>query len=88
MPWDSARFGAILTRNKDNTEKAAPKFWTPERAIFAIPPEGSDHARPFLMLQSENQDDVVAMKIYQHEIVAQVRGRNIKLLDLRGDHRS
>lgn len=82
MPWDSVRFGAILTQNKDKTEKPAPKFWTPERAVFAIPPEGSDHARPFMMLQSEEEADVVAMKIYNHEIVAQFRGRNFTLLDL------
>lgn len=82
MPWTSVRFGAILTQNKDTSDKPEPKFWTPERAVFAVPPEGSDHARPFMMLQSDVQDDVVAMKIYQHEIVAQFRGENFTLLDL------
>jgi len=82
MTWGNVRFGSILTHNTDGTVKDQPKFWTPDRGIFSVPPPSSDHGRPFMILQSEIKADVVAMKIFPDQIVARFREQDITLLKL------
>jgi len=51
--WTHLTVGTLLTRNTDGTPKETPKFWSPERARFSIPPVTQSHARPYIKLESD-----------------------------------
>ena len=82
MGWTRARFGSVLTVNRDGSPKEAPTLWTPPKMQILIPPSGQDHARPFVLLEGRSPEDVFTLILHEDHVDGMVRGQTRRLVEL------
>ena len=82
MGWTRARFGSVLTVNRDGTPKEAPTLWTPPKMQILIPPGDQDHARPFVVMDGKSATEVLTLILYEDRVDGMIRGQTTRLVEL------
>lgn len=82
MGWKRARFGSHLTLNRDGSPREKMDLWMPPKMQILIPPDDREHARPFVLLEAENPDDLFVIVLNEMSIDGEYRGQTKRLVEL------
>ena len=80
--WTKARVGAQLTRNSDGSLRDKPELWMPTKRPLFIPPDGQDHARPLVVLEADDPDDLFVLMLNRTSVDGWFRGMTKRLVEL------
>lgn len=82
MRWTKARVGSQLTRNRDGSDRDKPELWLPPKMQLMIPPDGQEHARPFVMLEAAEPDNLFVLILNGTSIDGRFQGKTKRLVEL------
>lgn len=74
MQWTNAQLGAMLTKNRDRTDKAKPILWLPGDKPVFIPDDDKLHGRPLFYLTGDRAEDTFAIMIFRERLVGVYQG--------------
>lgn len=81
MTWTHAQPGAMMTKDINGTPKARPTLWLPKDRRLFIPDTDQDHARPFVLLQSDDPEQTFSLILHQTQILGEFRGKRKVLVE-------
>ncbi len=82
MSWKRAKFGSVLTQNRDGSTKPEPSLWMPPKMQILIPPDGQDHARPFIILEGHTPEQMFRLVLHESAIDGTFQGKTKRLVEL------
>lgn len=82
MTWTKAKFGSHLVLNRDGSERDNRGVWMPPKMQVLIPPNGQDHARPFVEFESLDPDEIVRMIFHSDRLEIDRHGQTTEVFKL------